>query len=1077
MAGVELATAYVSIVAETGKLKKQITAELDGVDGRAAGRKLSSGVAQGLTSGNSAIARAGSDAARAYEQRLQSEIRGEKIGTAIGTATGKAIGFGLKVGIAGAATAATAALGGVTLALTKGFTRLKNIDNATFKLKALGNSSADVKKIMDSALKSVKGTAFGLDSAANTAATAVAAGVPNGQSLTDYLTNVADAAAIAQTSLDEMGSIFNKVQTNGKAMTDDLQMLADRGLPIFTWLQKQYGVTGEALSKMVQDGKVSAADFQRAIHDNIGGAAQGMGQSFEGAIQNVNAALGRIGATILAPAFNNASGGIGSLTDALDNLNDWLGKHQAGLIDFWSTLGHVAIEGSKQLILAASDMLEAVAGLAGGIGNVQGAITKFQAWQADFRGDHDQADQLRAEAEEYFSWGEGLQKLSDRLADAANGVGGLHDKLDDWADKAKAATTVTNALGDSFKNVNENGQIIVESNAMDKIGELNDLGLVVKNLPDGSFEVVAGTPAAQALIDAFVAKNQTLPPAKLPVDVDTGAAAQKLRALYNDIFKAPGPDYTPPVATPGSNPLLAGPQSAGYVPYDPSAWQRPAFGGGRAAGGAITGPGGPRSDSIAAFLSNGEHVLTAKDVQALGGQGGVYAFRNALHRRDGGPISQAAVPWKIEPLGYADGGAVGGGAVPAIDYAYNSAGQPYQYGQFDCSMYMSQIYARMAGLPPGRYFNTESDFAALGFKKGYKPGALNIGIRNGGGGPNSHMAGTLPNGINVENSSNGSMYGPGAAGAQDFANQWYYEGPALSGDQHGTQQGAAPGPGNNGAGMVTTGDVAQGAGNTEGYIPSGAGSTGVPGTSMLSGFLNLGSEAIGGLIDTAASAAATAATAAAAAGGGGGAAAGPAISAGIQMGAQAAKRGVQYGFQMVGILGDSLLEQAFPVGGAPRWLGYDYTQFAPHLQLGAVDQAGQAGAQAIGSAVDPNATAHGQGQGAAPGPGPVQPAAPAQPPAGGPTSTPTSPPDPNNPLNIFGFDQGGWLEPGMVAINHTNRPEPVFTGAQWDQMGDVEPAGRDAPLVGTLQAMDMDDAMRQLSRKQRLDSMQYAGRP
>lgn len=603
-----------------------------------------------------------------------------------------------------------------------------------------------------------------------------------------------------------------------------------------------------------------------------------------------------------------------------------------------------------------------------------------------------------------------------------------------------------------------------------------------------------------------------------------------VRAVPNT---GPGTAVAPPSSLAGGNPLAA------LLPYDPrrGGW----FGGGRATGGAISGPGGSRSDSIAAWLSNGEHVLTARDVTAMGGQGGVYAFRNALHRKDGGAIPTAHIdddeyrrrkprfgggntgeeskapslippewpwdpgnpgvrrggryrpsgpdgddglffPWWMpggsgwEPntpgkshrrgvKGYADGGAIEGGAVSAIDYAWDASGQPYQYGSFDCSMYMSQIYSRMAGLPPGRYFNTESDFAALGFKRGFKPGALNIGIMNGGGGPNSHMAGTLPNGINVENANNGSMYGPGAKGAQDFANQWYFEAPTQAGDQtvHGASQGAAPGPG---ATAVSTADSVQATTPGEGYIPSGAGSTSVPGTSMLSGFLNLGSEAIGGVIDMAASAASMAASGAANAAAPG---SGMAASAGIQMGAQAAKRGVSYGFQMLGILGDSLLEQAFPVGGPPRWVGYDYTQFVPHLNLGAAQQAGQ---QAIGSAVDPNTTQHGQAQGAPPGP--PQPGTPPGPP--GPTSTPTGqPPDPNNPFNIFGFDQGGWLEPGMVAINHTNRPEPVFTGAQWDQMGDVTPAGREATY--NVYPNGDADIVRELRRKERLDSMQYGGRP
>jgi TP901 family phage tail tape measure protein len=51
----------------------------------------------------------------------------------------------------------------------------------------------------------------------------------------------------------------------------------------------------------------------------------------------------------------------------------------------------------------------------------------------------------------------------------------------------------------------------------------------------------------------------------------------------------------------------------------------------RAAGGAIYGPGSGTSDTAGLYaLSNGEHVLTADEVKRMGGQQGVYAFREQL---------------------------------------------------------------------------------------------------------------------------------------------------------------------------------------------------------------------------------------------------------------------------------------------------------------------------------------------------------------------------------------------------------------------------------------------------------------
>ena len=469
-------------------------------------------------------------------------------------------------------------------------------------------------------------------------------------------------------------------------------------------------------------------------------------------------------------------------------------------------------------------------------------------------------------------------------------------------------------------------------------------------------------------------------------------------------------------------------------------------------------------------------------------------------------------------LGYESGGEImpGGGAYAAIDAAFNQSGQDYQYGTFDCSMYMSQIYAAMAGLPQGqRYFTTESDFEALGFKKGYKPGALNVGIRRGGGGPNSHMAGTLPNGINVENSSNGSLYGDGAAGADSFPIQYYYE-PPMAGDM-GAMQAQSMGQAGGGFNeMQELGAVLGGYGSaseasaagaplggpsaaatptrTEGYIPAGAGNTSVAGTSFLSGVIGMGGEAIKGAIDAAASAGSGAANAFA-----------PGAGMAVGIGADIAKQGVDYGVKMAGIGVDALIEQLTPFG-APRWLSTDPTAFMPQARgmAAGTTTAETAVNQLQGqqSAVNPATTVHGQGMGAAPGP--VAPAtAPGMQPTpgmsaigatqpmtggttvGGGTTTSTSQ-DWIKKIGIIPglFDQGGVLEPGQLAINKTTKPEAVFTHNQLGDLMRPVPEGIPEPdpdFMGggntwNIYASNTDEAIRKWRNEDSLASMRYRGR-
>lgn len=255
-------------------------------------------------------------------------------------------GAGLKtaaVGMAGLATAVA------TLSIGGGISRALNIEDAQAKLKGLGHDANSVKTIMNSALDSVRGTAYGLDAAATIAAGAVAAGIKPGQALTKYLKLTADAATIAGSSLSEMGSVLNRVQTSQVAYTEDLNMLADRGIPIFQWLQEEYGVTATALKKMVSDGKVDAETYFRVIEKNIGGAALQSGATTRGAWANMLAALSRVGEAIVKGPIDQIRTGFGTLTKWIDaNANNIVSSVQS-VMAFFVRVGKSAIDLGKQV--------------------------------------------------------------------------------------------------------------------------------------------------------------------------------------------------------------------------------------------------------------------------------------------------------------------------------------------------------------------------------------------------------------------------------------------------------------------------------------------------------------------------------------------------------------------------------------------------------------------------------------------------------------------------------------------------------------------------------------------------------
>lgn len=279
--------------------------------------------------------------------------------TGIGGALGGAIGGQI-----------TAIAGKVASAIGSGVQRLDSIDQAKAKLTGLGNSASQTQTIMDNALASVKGTAFGMGEAATTAAGAVAAGIKPGKELEAELKLVADSATIGGASMEEMGAIFNKVATSGKLQGDELQQLGDRGIPIVDLLAKSMGKTSAEVYKLSSAGKIGFADFQKAMSMGMGGAALSSGDTFAGAMDNAKAALGRLGASFLKGSFAQGPGLFKSLTQQIDKLGPIAEK--AGT--FLSNGLGKAIEGVKKAFTAAQPTITGV------FTTIRQAVDVFVGW-------------------------------------------------------------------------------------------------------------------------------------------------------------------------------------------------------------------------------------------------------------------------------------------------------------------------------------------------------------------------------------------------------------------------------------------------------------------------------------------------------------------------------------------------------------------------------------------------------------------------------------------------------------------------------------------------------------------------
>lgn len=376
MAGVELANAWVTIIPDTSKIAPKIKSAFGDV-----------------------------------------EPAVQKKGTSIGTGLSNAMGKALKVGAASVGVAAGAALSG---SIAKGFSRLNATSNAEKKLEALGNSATDVAGIMDNALASVKGTAFGIGEAAGTAATMVASGIKPGQELETVLKGVADTASVAGTSMEDMGLIFGKAAAKGKLDGEVVAQLLERQIPVYDILSKKMDVASEDIADMVSKGEVDFKTFSEAMNEYVGGGAQKMAETFDGAFMNMGAAMGRFGETLLKPLYDaspallSAVGGVfdgmeEAMSPAMEQVGEKLGpafESFAGIIEdritpamagFAEWLGEIALkvtdvvvdpENWEKLGEAFSSLKDTAANLGPALGDLIGSLAAVSAsvsvavWQA-----------------------------------------------------------------------------------------------------------------------------------------------------------------------------------------------------------------------------------------------------------------------------------------------------------------------------------------------------------------------------------------------------------------------------------------------------------------------------------------------------------------------------------------------------------------------------------------------------------------------------------------------------------------------------------------------------------------------
>lgn len=131
-----------------------------------------------------------------------------------------------------------------------------------------------------------------------------------GQGLFDQLVKFGDLAGafgIQADSLQEMVRQYAQVQQAGVAYTEDLNILQDRGVPIFKALAEELGINTSEVKKWASEGKITADVYQSAL-DNLAKGVEGgmdkMSKSFSGQLSTMKDNFSQMAGVLSKPIFD-----------------------------------------------------------------------------------------------------------------------------------------------------------------------------------------------------------------------------------------------------------------------------------------------------------------------------------------------------------------------------------------------------------------------------------------------------------------------------------------------------------------------------------------------------------------------------------------------------------------------------------------------------------------------------------------------------------------------------------------------------------------------------------------------------
>lgn len=230
-----------------------------------------------------------------------------------------------------------------------------------------------------------------------------------GDELFKQLTKFGDmggAFGVQEDSLKEMVRQYAQVQMATVAYTEDLNILQDRGIPIYKGLSEVLGKSVADVKKMASEGKISADIYNKAIDSiakNTEGSMVAQSKTFNGMISTLKDNLGVLAGKLAEPIFNKLLEQLPKVMDFLDKLISNIGEGQGFLEGFANAIEDTFGESAANKVRVFTNTLSfimdningiatALVGVATGmavfktVNLVMGMVKAFKAWRVATEG-------------------------------------------------------------------------------------------------------------------------------------------------------------------------------------------------------------------------------------------------------------------------------------------------------------------------------------------------------------------------------------------------------------------------------------------------------------------------------------------------------------------------------------------------------------------------------------------------------------------------------------------------------------------------------------------------------------------